>query len=742
MIPDVNLARYHDGLNDVSQLLYIAIVTILILVIIRKVYMKFTKSGKDYVNTLNALKNRRQLDELIKIDPSIAPFGSTVENMFKIGSTNDDNATSKSNDTTSTITTCNVTLPPPKVKYLRPFQCKFKADKGMEFIEGNDNFYQLYNFVDKKELVKHYYYVSQIKSGKLTPSLAQDSPQQQLYKKIDPSLSYAVSMTEIFDIPEELLVIMDVAKNKNVNNIDSNKVVTSGSMDIKDLAQYINVSINYDITIERYDKSTKESFNIIVVTFNIKNITPRINCNVDLSLFNNSNYKEIVHNTLLNIQIPIFFINKNGIRFINKSTYDWLDLPYNDLSMDSTININNIDTITDHIDPKLTTIIKDMLSGNSKTFKTYYKEFTIEKKIKDIDNSIHLKNFSRNVLLHIEPFEDDKNEVQLMCSITDSYPIHKYIIHNQEAGALFKLPEDAVKKNITELQLIGNDFMIKKYNYSDITTNENNNTTRDHINDKDILKLINNSELVTYVNELKDKCQCFKSFFGNTDMISFARMDLKTKEILACNDGFEELLRFDPNKSDYINMINKIIDDRDKIETSPQQNLYSYDIHYKNHQVRLIFTYNYGLNIIDIAILDRTIRGYLSNNSVPLLDSLYQTSDLPIVTVDKKSVVITSNRIFDDMFVSADMISNKKLSLLSLVPKKDKRKVSKAITDAIKFNSVNHNDTITMITKTGDSSTCIMKCIKSYSKIGNQEVVTISIFPIDDIFKKKEDEVQ
>ena len=125
-----------------------------------------------------------------------------------------------------------------------------------------------------------------------------------------------------------------------------------------------------------------------------------------------------------------------------------------------------------------------------------------------------------------------------------------------------------------------------------------------------------------------------------------------------------------------------------------------------------------------------------------MLDSLYQTSDLPIVTVDKKSVVITSNRIFDDMFVSADMISNKKLSLLSLVPKKDKRKVSKAITDAIKFNSVNHNDTITMITKTGDFSTCIMKCIKSYSKIGNQEVVTISIFPIDDIFEKKEDEVQ
>lgn len=721
-------AHLYISVNDLLQLMAVVGVVILVLIIIRNLYMKFTVDGQMYTDSLNNKTN--DYESVLKTLESTVARKSWMD-LFGNELSDNGSPTLLSKDSPpSDIKIKQVPLSKykPVIKYIRPFKCRFRIDEGLEFLSANDNFYNLYNVTDRKELARHYYYVSQSKSGKIVASVPNDSIKQLLHKNVDPSEEYAVSLYEIFDIPiDEFTAIIDIARNKNYD-YDQDKVIASGIMELKDLAQYINVSVTYDITIEHdTDVSTGHTINVLVVAFNIKTIQPKINYQLDLSMFNNSNYKEVVRNTLLNLKIPVFFINKSGIKFINKCTYDWLDLPYNNIDDDATSNLDSsYESITDKIDPSITKIVKDMLDGTLR-LKTYYEEITLAKKTKDFDDSIHIKEPTKNILVHIEPFEDDKGEIQLLCTLTDSYPIHKYIVHNEDNAALLKLSDDSGTNDITEVQFIGNNFTIKKYNYSSELLKSDKKNNR--LSDKDLLKLIHNSEIITYVNDLNDKYQFQRTFFGNTDMVSFGRIDLKTKEILAYNNSFEELLRFDNSKNIYIGIINRVVDDYNNTDSNNLRNFYNYDIHYKTHQVRVVFTYNYTMNALDIVFVNRQTREFLSNDSVNLLNSLYETSDLPIVSVDKKSNIVTYNMAFKDLFLSDD---NDNVSLLSLIPETDKRKVSRAISDAIKFNSINHNDTIHMITKDGTTSNYTFKCIKSYSKVGPTDIVTITIFPIEE----------
>lgn len=721
----------HNSVNNLLHLMILVSAVIVVMIIIRKLYMKYTISGRLYAQNL---KDKKQ-----KID--------SISLLYNVANDTDDQMVSASKETskyTNSLSNRMIKIKP-IIKFVRPFKCKFRVNEGLEFISANDNFYKLYNVTNKNEFARHYYYVSQTKNGKVVPSIPKDSIKNLLHKKIDPSKNYAIGLYDIFDIPaKDFSVITDIIKSKSyLNNED--KIVISGTMDLKDLAQYINITVSYDISIRSETDDNNEDIVVLLVAFNIKTITPRINHDIDLSIFNNYNYKQVIRNTILNLKIPMFFINKKGISFINKCTYDWLDLPYNNINND-VIDVNETKFIINKIDPEIMQVIENMVSGNTK-LKTFYKEVVLDKKIKDIDDSIHMKESSKSVIIHIEPFEDDKGEIHIMCCLTDSYPIHKYIIHNEENCILLKLSEDSNTKDITEVQFIGNTFTMKKYNYSSEILQHNQENNPPMVTDKDLLKLINNSEIITYVNELNDKYHILKSFFTNTDMISFGRIHLKSKEIIACNDSFEELLRFDDNKDSYITIINKIISsvsDHNNI-VNGQSNLYCYNIHYKTHQLKVLFTYNQTNNTVDIVFLDKQNRRFFSNDSMDFLDSLYETSDLPIVVVDKKCDIIKSNTIFKKMFFNdgADVINNK-ISLLSLVPDVDKRKIHRAISSAIKFNSVNHNDTIRMITKDGITNECIFKCIKSYSKIGETEIVTITIFPINNnikIVKKGEDAV-
>ena len=286
-------AHLYTSVNDLLQLMAVVGVVILVLIIIRNLYMKFTVDGQMYADSLNNKTN--DYESVLKTLESTVARKSWMD-LFGNELSDNGSPTLLSKDSPpSDIKIKQVPLSKykPVIKYIRPFKCRFRIDEGLEFLSANDNFYNLYNVTDRKELARHYYYVSQSKSGKIVASVPNDSIKQLLHKKVDPSEEYAVSLYEIFDIPiDEFTAIIDIARNKNYD-YDQDKVIASGIMELKDLAQYINVFVTYDITIEHdTDVSTGHTINVLVVAFNIKTIQPKINYQLDLSMFNNSNHKD------------------------------------------------------------------------------------------------------------------------------------------------------------------------------------------------------------------------------------------------------------------------------------------------------------------------------------------------------------------------------------------------------------------------------------------------------------------
>ena len=90
-------------------------------------------------------------------------------------------------------------------------------------------------------------------------------------------------------------------------------------------------------------------------------------------------------------------------------------------------------------------------------------------------------------------------------------------------------------------------------------------------------------------------------------------------------------------------------------------------------------------------------------------------------------------QIFEKLYIDKKQIkenNNSLLSLLDFVPKSDRVKVKRAISDTIKFNSYNLKDVITLIDVNNDKCECKIQCLKTYGKINQEEFITVTFFPI------------
>ena len=409
----------------------------------------------------------------------------------------------------------------------------------------------------------------------------------------------------------------------------------------------------------------------LIVEFKIEKILPKISAttdNIDIT-----NYKSAIRNISIDIEYPILIVDDSGITFMNKCTCDWFNIPYNEINtiQNSEMTVSTFDDIFSIIDDSLPSLIRSTLNDSNSI--GFYLECIIKESSKTV-GSLTLSNVPSEVIVHAIPFTSD-NQRKLIITIQNTVAMHEYMNKNNKS----KL-------------------------YDTDTSN--------------------------FISKIMSLNEGFKGFFCNTHMVSFGRIDVNTKNILLCNDSFEELITYDSQKDRYRSIINNIISNY-KTNIESEVNFYFYTINYSDKETNVI--YSYDSNIVDIVFIDRHNRSFLSNNSMDLLNDFYQTSDLPIVIVDKTAHILKCNKCFENQFISKSstkqITENKRINFLDMVPQKERNKVKRAIYDAIKFNSYNLNDVIIMNQKNNTNESCALSCIKTYSKINNEEFITITIFP-------------
>lgn len=433
------------------------------------------------------------------------------------------------------------------------------------------------------------------------------------------------------------------------------------------------IYINYDV---RYNGK------YLIVNFNINKIVPLFMPGIGSNRMQAYPNKDIIQSLLISLPYPFFIIDKDGVKFCNKCACDWLNIPYNkSIKQDQKASIERIFSI---IDEDLPHEILQVYNSDSMEyiFNSYILNLEGDSII-DIERNLSIVKTPKEVMLQCIPYNNVDNERELVITLYNASMFKEYMNMMR-----FDDKDNKVNKEM--------DKMIDK------------------------LMLIN---------------KLFKTFFKNTDMISFARIDLTTKDIVVCNKSFEELIKFDDNKDKYLSVIYSIIDDYDP-DTEKINNFYVYDINYADRELKVVYTYSPD-KVMDVIFIERNVRQFVSNHSLDLLGSLYETSDLPIIVVDKTGRIIRANSKFVYFFmdncedVNIKQISDMNLNLLNYVPSTERNKVKRAIYDAIKYNSYAFNDSIIMSVKDINQQyhQCKLSCIKTYGKVNENEFITITIFP-------------
>lgn len=485
---------------------------------------------------------------------------------------------------------------------------------------------------------------------------------------------------------------LDNIKKRYINNKDEKFLMSSlfniSKETYEDITKLSEEKIIENVTFELNSKFTlsyikfkgdifKDQSNLIF-TFDIYNISPKLDINSE-NFSNFTLFKKITDNLIIDLPFPLFIINDKGIKFLNKSCCEWFDFNYNiieELKSKSESYVD-ISTVFNKIDEDLTSIIKDYLNDKTK-MKVGYGRF-IYKKNPNVQSSLDDKRYvcdiSKPVVVQIIPFFNINNTKEIMVT----------------------LQEEITMTNIGKEEI------------PDLNTFDGDN--------KNFSKIINkNNELI---EELINVNNDFKSMFLTSNNIGFGRIDINTYNLIISNNFFEESLK---TKNFYNNIINNIIERKDDL-VSNNFNIFNYDIITSNKLFKILYSY-IDKRYADILIIENYASKYLSNNNIKTLSSMLNISNLPTIIVDKDLKIISLNNTFNNFYQFNFEFSN----LLELIPETDKSKVKRAITNALKFNSYNLYDTITLFGK-DKSYKCKFLCIKNCENIKEDKYLTITIFP-------------
>ena len=546
------------------------------------------------------------------------------------------------------------------------FYCKFSIDEPFELLDASQSFLHLIGVESLDGVRKKYEIRNQLRE------LRKNGLQVSLSNSINlPDGDFGVKLEDIFKIDKaEYDKIVDILKESHEDRV----IIKESSIEMQSDILNAYIKLIYNLFIE--DKK-------MIVAFRIHKISAKVNPIVDN--INTAMYKEVMTNLIVDLPFPFILVNSKGIKFLNKSACDWFAINYG--LIDTLQKIGNkyipLEDVFDKIDKKLTKLINDNIKNSS--YEGFYKEYLFNSDKVNVENSlIKVSKMPKEIIVQGKPFLSINNCKELFITVQDAHAFHAYIMEQESSE-----PDD----------------------------------TKYIINKK-------NPALSEFIQDINNYNEIFKSFFFNTQNLSFGRVDIKSKHVIVSNDMFEELLRFDSQKERYINIVENILKSKQNTETD--NNFYSYDIMFSDKIIKTIYTYHDGY--ADIVFIENYIQKYLSNNSIKVLSDMYEVSDLPISIVDRKAQILFDNKKFISLYnYDPKQIAKGKQygSLLDLIPDSDKNKVKRAISDAVKFNSNNLQDDITLLGKDGEYH-CKLLCIKTYGKIHTEEFITITIFPSDE----------
>lgn len=637
---------------------------IIILKIIQHFYVRYSVQGQQWLvnkkkdKEYNSLvenyivENENESTDIIEQNNNIIDkFSSTIENLnHQIDYMESLNKEDSSNN------------------YVFNMECKFSIDEPYKLLHASENFLKLLGTNSIEELQRKYLIKDHLKSNSTNNSnnsITLSSLLDDNYSNIN----YVITFKDLFKVTNtEYQKVSEVIKN---NPGMSLTIIRNGRIELQTNIPTLYVKLLYNLYIQN---------NELIMKFCVYKLLPKVDSLVDN--VNTSLYKDVMNNLIMDLPFPFIFVNKNGLKFINKTACDWFNIPYNKIE---TLQENNesqltIEYLFDRVDKKLTELIKNAFSTND-IDNGFYKKYTIDDlKVTLEQSDITLKNIPNEIIVQCKPFLNLSNRKELFITIQNADIFYSFL------------------------------------------------------NSQDIIQE-NEIERNKYIESISKYNDFFKSFFSNIQTVSFGRVNLKDKSIVICNELFEDLVRYDNKKDRYCKIIDYIVSSYNE---HTDKNFYTYDIMYKDKIIEVLYTYT--TEYVDILILENFTESYGSSNSIGFLKNIYNTSNLPIIIVDKNAEIIFANNIFINHYdYDPKQISEHKvdsISLLDLVPELDKRKVKRAIYDAIKFNSYNLKDTITLMTK-DKKYQCKLLCIKTYGKIESEEFITITIFP-QNLIEKEE----
>ena len=454
-----------------------------------------------------------------------------------------------------------------------------------------------------------------------------------------------------------------IVSSLKVQDYNRDGLIRSGKIRLRTNTSTLNIKLLYELCISEDKKHLLMKFCIYKLILQPYTVIESTN----------TLYKELVDNFIMDVPFPVLVFNNKGAKFINKPTCDWFGISYEKIDRicrgEDTQMV--LDQVFAPIDSDLYTQIKKVLTdSNSKGF---YKEFILKNRKSKIPNSnVSFNNIPSEIFIQCIPFTTISNQREVIIYIQNASLLYSFM----KARNSLKTDEHSISDHIHSLN---------KYN------------------------------------------NFFKSFFSNTQTVAFGRIDVKSKDILVCNDQFESLLKYHTNRERYVKIVECIAN-----EHHPEKfydNFYTCDLIFGDKIISIFYTYNNSH--ADIIILQNFNESYETNCNVHLLKKLYDVSDLSIIMVNRQADIVFSNIQFKAEYGShlKQISEHKQSSLLDLVSETDRRKVKRAISDAIKFNSCNLKDSLTMIDSNNEVTQCNLLCITTPGESKKEELISIIIFP-------------